>query len=66
MVPSLALTGAAGGGRLSCIGFSFTKTIRFVNLEFIANRFSGLSLSPIRDGSDAIVMGSARVGPSSP
>jgi hypothetical protein len=47
MVPSSALATAAGGKRLSCDGFSLGETFHFGNLEFIADRFSGLSLSPL-------------------
>jgi hypothetical protein len=65
MVPSLMLAIAIGVERLSCGDFSLDETIHFGSLEFIANRFRGLSLSPIGDGSDAIVMGSARGEPPS-
>jgi hypothetical protein len=57
MVPSSVLTVATNGERLSCGGFSLSETIHFRGLEFIVNRFSGLSLSPMGDGSDAIITG---------
>jgi hypothetical protein len=66
MVPSSKLAVAAGGKRLSCDDFSIGKTIRFRSLEFITDLFGGLSLSPMGDGSDAIIMGSAHSGPPSP
>jgi hypothetical protein len=44
MVPSSALAVVVGGERLSCDGFSLSETIRFGNLEIIANGFGGLSL----------------------
>jgi hypothetical protein len=46
MDPSLALAVAANGERLSCGGLSLDETIHFWSLEFIADRFSVLSLSP--------------------
>jgi hypothetical protein len=46
MVPSSALAIAADGERLSCGGFSLGETIRFESLEFITNRFDGLSPPP--------------------
>jgi hypothetical protein len=63
MVPASVLTVAAGGECLLCGGFSRGKTIRFESLEFIANHFGGMSLSPMWDGSNAVVMDSARGGP---
>jgi hypothetical protein len=66
LIPSSVLTVAADSERLSCGGFSLSETICFGSLEFIADHFSGLSLSPMGDGSDAIIMGSAYSGPPSP
>jgi hypothetical protein len=66
MVPSSVLADATVCDHLSCGGFSLGETICFGSLEFITDRFGGLSLSPIGDGSDSIVMGSARGGPPSP
>jgi hypothetical protein len=62
MVPSSVVTFAVDGECLSCGGFSLGKTICFRSLEFIADRFSDLSLSLMGDGSDIIVMGLAAVG----
>jgi hypothetical protein len=47
MVPSSVFAITTGGERLSCDGFSLGETISFGSLEFIADRFDGLSLSPI-------------------
>jgi hypothetical protein len=47
----------------ACDGFSLSETIRFVNLEFIADRFDDLSLSPLGDGSGTVIMGPACGGP---
>jgi hypothetical protein len=66
MVPSSALIVATDGECLSCGDFSLGETICFGSLEFITDRFSGLSLFPMGDGSDTIIMGSARGGPPSP
>jgi hypothetical protein len=63
MVPPSAFIITTGSEHLSCDGFSLDKTICFGNLEFITDRFSSLRLSPIGDGSGAIVMGPARDGP---
>jgi hypothetical protein len=43
--------------------FSPGETIRFGSIEFIANRFGGLSPSPLGDGSGAIVTYYARIEP---
>jgi hypothetical protein len=66
MVPSSTLTIAADGERLSCSRFSLSETIHFGSLKFIIDCFDDLSLSPMGDSSDAIVMGSAHGGPPSP
>jgi hypothetical protein len=66
MVPSSALVVAVGGERLSCGGFSLSKTIFFGSLEFIIDRFGSLSLSPMGDISDTIIKGLALGGPPSP
>jgi hypothetical protein len=47
MVPSSAFITATGGKRSPCEGFSLGKTICFRSLEFIANQFGVLSLSPL-------------------
>jgi hypothetical protein len=56
MVPSLVLTVAADGEHLLCNVFSLGENIRFRSLKFIADRFDGLSLSPMWDSSGATVM----------
>jgi hypothetical protein len=66
MVPSSALTVATDDEHLWCGGFPLGETIHFGSLEFITDHFGGLSLSPLGDGSDAIIMGSAHDGPLSP
>jgi hypothetical protein len=65
MVPSSALAVTADGECLSCGGFSLGETTRFGNLKFIVDHFGALSLSPMGDGSDAIVMGLAHGRPPS-
>jgi hypothetical protein len=66
MVPSSALVVTADSECLSCDGFSLVETILFGRLEFIADFFGGMSLSPRRDHSDVTVMGSSCSGPPSP
>jgi hypothetical protein len=46
LVPSSAFVAAISDERSLCDVFSLGKTIYFGNVKFIANRFSGLSLSP--------------------
>jgi hypothetical protein len=46
MVPSCALAVIADGEHLTCGGFSLGETIHLGNFEFIADYFSGTSLSP--------------------
>jgi hypothetical protein len=46
MVPSSVFITSTGGERSPCEGFSLGETIRFGSLEFIANQFNGMSLSP--------------------
>jgi hypothetical protein len=50
------------GERLMCGGFSLSETIHFGSLEFIADCFSGLSLSPKGSNSGAIFVGTTRSG----
>jgi hypothetical protein len=52
MVPSSMLIVASDCECLTCGSFSLGETIRFWSLEFIANCFGSLSLSPRRDGSE--------------
>jgi hypothetical protein len=66
MVHSSALTIATDGEYFTCDGFSFGETVRLGSFEFIANYFSGLSLSPRRRISGAAVMGSTYSGSPSP
>jgi hypothetical protein len=66
MVPSSVLAVVADGEHISCGGFSLGKIIHFGSFEFITDRFGGMSPSPMVDGSDSIIMGSARGGPPSP
>jgi hypothetical protein len=66
MVPSSALVITTDAERLSCGGFSLGETIHFGSLEFIADHFGGLCLSPMGDGSEIDSMGSARGRPPSP
>jgi hypothetical protein len=63
MVPSSVLAVAVDGERLLCSGFSHSKTNCFGSLEFVADCFSRLNLSPMGDCSDTDVTGSARSGP---
>jgi hypothetical protein len=60
MVPSSALVIATDGEQLSCDVFSLGKTISIGILEFFTDRFSGMSLSPMRGGSDATIRGRTR------
>jgi hypothetical protein len=64
IVPSLVFITTTDAERSPCEGFHLGETIRFRSLEFIANRFGGLSLSPpLGDSSGAIVMGPTRGEP---
>jgi hypothetical protein len=51
MVPSSVLILAIGAKRSTIDVFSLGETICFRSIEFITNRFGGLSLSPLRDRS---------------
>jgi hypothetical protein len=49
-----------------CDVFSISETIHFESLEFITDRFDGVSLSPMGDSSGATVMGSTHSKTPSP
>jgi hypothetical protein len=66
MVPSSALALSTDGERLTYGGFSLGETIHLGRFEFIADYFSGLSLSPRRSDSGIAFMSSNRSGPPSP
>jgi hypothetical protein len=50
MVPSSAITIAADSEHVTCGGFSLSEFVRLGNIEFIADYFDGLSLSPLGGG----------------
>jgi hypothetical protein len=66
MVPSSMINIAAEGEHLTCGGFSLGETVRLGNFEFIADYFSGLTLSPRRGDSGTTFMGSNCSGTPSP
>jgi hypothetical protein len=47
---------------LTCSGFSLSETVRFGSLEFIADYFGGLSLSPKGSNLGAVFMGTTHSG----
>jgi hypothetical protein len=47
MVPSYVIAIAVDDESLMCGEFSLGETVRLGNIEFIANYFGGLSLSPM-------------------
>jgi hypothetical protein len=65
MVPSSVLTVATDSDRLMC-GGTLNETIRLGSFKFIADYFSGLSLSPRRGDSEPDFMGSTHSGTPSP
>jgi hypothetical protein len=66
MDPSSTVTVATDGEHLTCGGVSLGDTVLLNNFKFIANYFSGLSLSPRRANDGAALMGSTRSGASTP
>jgi hypothetical protein len=58
LVHSSALTISADGERLTCGGFSLSEAVHSGSLEFIAEHFGGLSLSPMRNDLGGTFMGS--------
>jgi hypothetical protein len=62
MVPSSALTITIDDERLTCSDFFLEETVHCGSFEFIADYFSGLSLSLKRSNSGAAFMGSTRNG----
>jgi hypothetical protein len=66
MLSSSAITIAANSERLTCDGFSLNKNVCLGNFEFIADYFSGLSLSPRRGDVGIAFMGSTHRGAPTP
>jgi hypothetical protein len=62
MIHSLALAIAINSEGLTCGGFSLSETVHFGSLEFIADCFSGMSLSPKGSDWGTSFMGSTRSG----
>jgi hypothetical protein len=60
MVHSLVLAITTDGEHLTCGDLSLSKTIHFGNLDFIADCFGSLSLSPKEGDSGAAFMGTTR------
>jgi hypothetical protein len=63
MIPSPVFVAVIGSECSPCDAFSLSETISFGSVEFITNRFSGLSLSPHGDGSGTVVTDPARGEP---
>jgi hypothetical protein len=57
MIPSSALAFSVDGERLTCSGFSLSKTVHLGSFEIITDYFGGLSLSPKRGNSDTAFIG---------
>jgi hypothetical protein len=64
MVPSSSIVVATECEHLTYSGFSLAEPVRLRNFEFIANYFSGLSLSPRRSDEGAVSVGSTHSGAS--
>jgi hypothetical protein len=56
MVPSPKPIIVVDGNTLTGVGFALGETIRFGSLEFIADRFGDLSLSPEGNDSGAVCL----------
>jgi hypothetical protein len=63
MVHSSALAISVDGEHLMCGGLSIDETVHLGSFEFIANYFSGLSLSPRRNDSGTAIMSSTHSRP---
>jgi hypothetical protein len=57
MVHSSMLAVTTDGECLACGGLSLGETVHFRSLEFIADCFDSLSLSPKRNNSGAVFVG---------
>jgi hypothetical protein len=62
MVLSSSIAIIADNEHLTWCGFSLGEPIHLGNFEFIADYFSGLSLSPRRGNERAVLMGSTHSG----
>jgi hypothetical protein len=62
MVHSSTLVVSADSERLTCGGFSLSEIVPHGSLEFIADCFCDLSLSPMRNNSGAAFMGATNNG----
>jgi hypothetical protein len=65
MVHSSTLVVTANGKHQTDGGFTFSETIHFGSLEFIANHFGSLSISNEGNDSGIVFMGMAHSGSSS-
>jgi hypothetical protein len=66
MVPSSALAITTDGDCLTCGGFSLGETVHLGSIEFVADYFGSLSLSPRRGDLGPTFMGSTHSRTSSP
>jgi hypothetical protein len=62
MIHSPKLIVVANGEHQTGVGFTLGETIRFEGLEFIADRFSSLSLSPEGKDLSVVFMGMVHSG----